>query len=145
LSRPAAALLRTGRQRRICCGLYGSYWGLRMGRLTKSPENFWDRPLPELFQLLQASPAGLTTQEASRRLRLYAVEEIQKQIAITAVVIRDGRAQNLSAAELVPGDIIRLKAGDLVQADARFAGREGPACARISAHWGVSAGREDKG
>ncbi len=27
-----------------------------MGRLTKSLENFWDRPLPELFQLLQASP-----------------------------------------------------------------------------------------
>jgi P-type Mg2+ transporter len=49
----------------------------------------------------------------------HAVEEIQKQIAISAVVIRDGQVQELPVAELVPGDIIRLKAGDLVPADAR--------------------------
>ena len=151
-------------------------------------EDFWDRPLQELFQQLQATPAGLTTEEASRRLRLYgpnslvresrfaalfsffgffanplviilvvasgvslalgehvggliiiaivlfsvllnflmefqarhAVEEIQKQIAITAAVMRDGREQQLPVAELVPGDIVRLKAGDLVPADARL-------------------------
>ena len=162
--------------------------GLRMGRQTTSFEGFWDRPLQELFQLLQATPAGLTTEEASRRLRLYgpnslvqesrfaallsffgffanplviilvvasgislalgehiggliiiaivlfsvllnflmefqarhAVEEIQKQIAITAAVLRDGREQELPIAELVPGDIVRLKAGDLVPADARL-------------------------
>ncbi len=150
--------------------------------------DFWDKPLPELFQLLQTSPAGMTTEEATRRLRLYgpntlvaesrftsllsffgffanplviilvvasgvslalgehlggliiitivlfsvilnfsmefqarhAVEEIQKQIAITAVVIRDGGEQELPTAQLVPGDIIRLKAGDLVPADARL-------------------------
>jgi P-type Mg2+ transporter len=162
--------------------------GLRMGRRTTSLEGFWDRPLQELFQLLQATPAGLTTEEASRRLRLYgpnslvqesrfaallsffgyfanplviilviasgvslalgehvggliiiaivlfsvllnflmefqaqhAVEEIRKQIAITAAVMRDGREQELPIAELVPGDIVELKAGDLVPADARL-------------------------
>jgi len=50
----------------------------------------------------------------------HAVEEIQKQIATTAAVMRDGREQELPIAELVPGDIIRLKAGDLVPADARL-------------------------
>ena len=50
----------------------------------------------------------------------HAVEEIQKQIAITSVVMRDGQPRELSIAELVPGDIIRLKAGDLVPADARL-------------------------
>ena len=50
----------------------------------------------------------------------HAVEEIQKQIAITAAVMRDGREQQLPVAELVPGDIVRLKAGDLVPADARL-------------------------
>lgn len=50
----------------------------------------------------------------------HAVEEIRKQIAITAAVIRDGREQELPIAGLVPGDIIRLKAGDLVPADARL-------------------------
>lgn len=159
-----------------------------MAGRTTPLDAFWDKPLPELLQLLQASSTGLTTEEANRRLRLYgpnslgresrftvlfsffsffanplviilvvasgislalgehvggliiiaiilfsvllnflmefqarhAMEEIQKQIAITAVAIRDGREQNLPTAELVPGDIIRLKAGDLVPADARL-------------------------
>ena len=159
-----------------------------MRRETTSIKGFWDRPLPELLQLLQATPAGLTTEDAGRRLRLYgpnsmvqesrfaslfnffgyfanplviilvvasgvslalgehvggliiiaivmssvllnflmefqarhAVEDIRKQIAITATVVRDGREQELPVAKLVPGDIVRLKAGDLVPADARL-------------------------
>jgi Mg2+-importing ATPase len=50
----------------------------------------------------------------------HAVEEIRKQVATTAVVIRDGREQEKPVAELVPGDIIRLNAGDLVPADCRL-------------------------
>jgi Mg2+-importing ATPase len=160
----------------------------RMERGATPLEGFWDRPLQELFQLLQATPGGLTTDEASRRLRLYgpnslveesrfaaifsffrlfanplviilivasgvslalgesvggliiiaivllsvllnffmefqarhAVDEIRKQIAITAAVIRDGREQELPIANLVPGDIVQLKAGDLVPADGRL-------------------------
>ncbi|MFI5096727.1 MAG: magnesium-translocating P-type ATPase [Candidatus Acidiferrales bacterium] len=159
-----------------------------MEQKATSFEGFWDRPLQELLQLLQTTPAGLTADEAGQRLRLYgpnslvresrfavlfsffsffanplviilviasgislalgeqvggliiiaivlfsvllnflmefqarhAVEEIQKQIATTAAVVRDGREQELPVAELVPGDIIRLKAGDLVPADARL-------------------------
>ncbi|HZM10625.1 MAG TPA: magnesium-translocating P-type ATPase [Candidatus Limnocylindrales bacterium] len=159
-----------------------------MGKPATSDESFWDRPLHELFELLPATPAGLTTEEARRRLRLYgpnsfvhesrfaallsffgffrnplvvilviasgvslalgehvggliilaivlfsvilnflmefqarhAVEDIQKQIALTAAVVRDGREQELPTAELVPGDIVRLNAGDLVPADARL-------------------------
>jgi E1-E2 ATPase len=50
----------------------------------------------------------------------HAAEDIQKQIAITAAVVRDGREQQRPTVELVPGDIIRLNAGDLVPADARL-------------------------
>lgn len=50
----------------------------------------------------------------------HAVEEIQKQVATTAAVLRDRREQEIPVAELVPGDIIRLNAGDLVPADARL-------------------------
>jgi len=148
----------------------------------------WDTPLRDLLELLQATPAGLTSDEAKRRLRLHgpnslvresrfatlvsflrlfanplviiliaasavsivlgdpvggviiiaivllsvllnffmefqarhAVEAIRKQVATTAAVVRDGREQELPVAELVPGDIIRLNAGDLVPADARL-------------------------
>src|ERR1039457_7344275 len=50
----------------------------------------------------------------------HAVEKIQKQVATTAAVIRDGKEQELPVAELVPGDVIRLNAGDLVPADCRL-------------------------
>ena len=159
-----------------------------MGRQAIPLDGFWDLPLRELLQVLQTTQGGLTTDEASWRLRLYgpnnlvqesrfalllsflafftnplvlilvaaagislalgehvggviiiaivlfsvclnflmefqaqhAVEEIRKQIAITAAVMRDGREQELPVAELVPGDVVRLKAGDLVPADARL-------------------------
>lgn len=38
-------------------------------------------------------------------------------------VIRDSRARRVSAHELVPGDLIRLEAGDRVPADSKLAGR----------------------
>ena len=149
---------------------------------------FWEKPRADLLELLQATPAGLTSAEAQRRLRLHgpnsmvgesrfaallsllrflinplviillvasgislalgdsvggmiiiamvllsvllnffmefqaqhAVEEIRKQVATTAAVVRDGREQEMPVAELVLGDIIRLNAGDLVPADARL-------------------------
>jgi len=159
-----------------------------MEKEDKNLVDFWNKPLQDLLQFLQATPAGLTTGEAAQRLRLYgpnslmqesrfagllsffrffanplvlillvasgvsmglgdqiggsiiiaivllsvllnffmefqaqhAVEEIRKQVAITAAVMRDGREQELPIAELVPGDIVRLNAGDLVPADARL-------------------------
>ena len=50
----------------------------------------------------------------------HAVEDIRKQVATTAAVLRDGNELELPVAELVPGDIVRLKAGDLAPADARL-------------------------
>lgn len=47
------------------------------------------------------------------------VEQLADQVAITARVVRDGQAQDLSVAELVPGDLVLLSAGNLVPADAR--------------------------
>lgn len=150
--------------------------------------SYWETPLAGLLQQLQTTPAGLTSQEAARRLLLYgpnslvkesrfatllvflrffanplviillaastislilgdpvggliiiamvllsvvlnffmefqarhAVEEIQKQVATTAAVVRDGREQELPVADLVQGDLIRLNAGDLVPADLRL-------------------------
>ena len=159
-----------------------------MGKPATSFEGFWDQPLQELLQQLPATAAGLTSEDAARRLRQcgpnslvrqsrfavlisffgffanplviilvvasgvslalgehvggliiiaivlfsvllnflmefqaqHAVEEIRKQIAVTAVVLRDGREQELPVADLVPGDVVRLKAGDLVPADGRL-------------------------
>ena len=161
---------------------------MRTDQPTTPVEGFWDTPRTELLEQLKATPAGLTSDEAQRRLGLYgpnsmvkesrfavlfsllrflinplviillvasgisialgdpvgggiiiaivllsvllnffmefqaqhAVEEIRKQVATTAAVTRDGREQEMPVADLVPGDIIRLNAGDLVPADARL-------------------------
>ena len=50
----------------------------------------------------------------------HVVAQIQKQVATTATVLRDGQEQQLPVAVLVPGDVIRLNAGDLVPADSRL-------------------------
>jgi P-type Mg2+ transporter len=49
-----------------------------------------------------------------------AVERLRTGVALTSTVLRDGKWVELPRHELVPGDIIRLVAGDLVPADARL-------------------------
>jgi H+-transporting ATPase len=49
-----------------------------------------------------------------------AIAALRKQLAIKAKVKRDGKWTDPSAKELVPGDVIRLKLGDIVPADARL-------------------------
>jgi len=48
-----------------------------------------------------------------------AVEALKKMTAPTARVIREGSEKTISAAEVVPGDVLVLAAGDRVAADAR--------------------------
>ncbi len=49
-----------------------------------------------------------------------AVEALRKKLALTSRVLRDGRWQELDARNLVPGDVIRLRPGDIIPADARL-------------------------
>jgi Mg2+-importing ATPase len=49
-----------------------------------------------------------------------AVNELRAGVVTTATVKRDGQWRELPRRELVPGDVIRLSAGDLVPADARL-------------------------
>ena len=49
-----------------------------------------------------------------------AVERLRAGVALTSTVLRDGTWAELPRRELVPGDVIRLSAGDLVPADARL-------------------------
>jgi Mg2+-importing ATPase len=43
---------------------------------------------------------------------------LKQSVALTADILRDGVFQSVPAAEVVPGDIIRVRAGDIVPADA---------------------------
>ncbi len=49
-----------------------------------------------------------------------AIEALKAKLAVKARVIRDGKWINPAARELVPGDVIRMRLGDIVPADARL-------------------------
>ncbi|MGE3686877.1 MAG: cation-translocating P-type ATPase [Acidimicrobiia bacterium] len=49
-----------------------------------------------------------------------AVAALQRMTATTATVVRDGREERVTAAEIVPGDVMLLAEGDAVSADARL-------------------------
>jgi Ca2+-transporting ATPase len=49
-----------------------------------------------------------------------AIEALRRMAALTATVLRDGEEGEIPARDLVPGDVILLRAGDVVPADARL-------------------------
>jgi Ca2+-transporting ATPase len=59
---------------------------------------------------------GFLQEDRARR----ALEALQKLSAPTARVLRDGALESIPARDLVPGDVIRIEAGDYVPADARL-------------------------
>jgi H+-transporting ATPase len=50
------------------------------------------------------------------------IELLKKRLAVKAIVLRDGKWVQVPARELVPGDIIRLRLGNIVPGDAKLVG-----------------------
>lgn len=50
----------------------------------------------------------------------HSIEALKKMSSPTATVIRDSREQRINSESVVPGDIIKLKSGDMVCADCRL-------------------------
>lgn len=57
------------------------------------------------------------TQERSAEKSLNALKQLNSP---TSIVLRDGRQQEISSDDIVPGDIMLLKTGNLISADARL-------------------------
>ena len=53
-----------------------------------------------------------------------AIERLRETVTSTASVLRDGDWKEIPRREIVPGDIVRVFAGDLVPADARLMNRK---------------------
>ncbi len=49
-----------------------------------------------------------------------AIDALKKKLALGARALRDGRWASIPARELVPGDVIRVRLGDIVPADAKL-------------------------
>src|SRR3989337_4005840 len=66
--------------------------------------------------VLVSAVLGFTQEYRAER----ALEALKKMLSPNAVVIRDGKEVSISASEVVPGDILVLREGDKIPADARL-------------------------
>ena len=79
------------------------------------PREFFEPALILLIVVLNAVMGVMQESKAEK-----ALDALKSLSAPHARVIRDGEEQIIDAAMLVPGDVIRLEAGDFVPADARL-------------------------
>jgi H+-transporting ATPase len=78
------------------------------------------RHWPDFFIILLLLVANATIGFWEERQAGNAIDALKARLAIKARVQRDGKWVTPPARELVPGDIIRLRLGDIVPADARL-------------------------
>lgn len=83
--------------------------------IEKNPSEFFEPVLILLIVILNAVMGVMQENKAEK-----AMDALKNLSAPHAKVIRDGTLSVIDAANLVPGDIIRLEAGDFVPADARL-------------------------
>jgi H+-transporting ATPase len=69
-----------------------------------------------LFLLIMNAAVGFREEYQANN----AIAALKKQLAVQAKVKRDGKWVQIPARELVPGDIIRLRIGDIIPADSRL-------------------------
>ncbi len=79
------------------------------------PEGFFEPVLILLIVVLNAIMGVMQESKAEK-----ALDALKNLSAPHARVLRDGKEAVIDASELVPGDIIRLEAGDYIPADARL-------------------------
>ena len=79
------------------------------------PKEFFEPVLILLIVILNAIMGVMQESKAEK-----ALDALKSLSAPHARVIRDGEEKVIDAVELVPGDIIRLEAGDFIPADARL-------------------------
>jgi P-type Mg2+ transporter len=63
---------------------------------------------------------GISVNFAQTYRSQRAIQRLREHVSLTSTVLRDGKWQEVKRFEVVPGDVIRLSAGDLVPADGRL-------------------------
>ena len=91
-------------------------WMIEVAAILSGVVRHW----PDFFIILFLLVANAMVGFWEEREAGNAIEALKASLAIKARVKRDGKWLNPPARELVPGDTIRLRLGDIVPADARL-------------------------
>jgi H+-transporting ATPase len=101
----------------------GYFWGpipwmIEAAVILSAVDGHW----PDFFIILTLLVANAVVGFWEEHQAGNAIEALKAKLAIKAQVKRDGKWTNPAARELVPGDVIHLRLGDIVPADARLLG-----------------------
>ncbi len=91
-------------------------WMIEVAVILSGVVRHW----PDFFIILLLLVANAVVGFWEAREAGNAIEALKANLAVKARVKRDGKWINPPARELVPGDVIRLRLGDIVPADARL-------------------------
>jgi H+-transporting ATPase len=91
-------------------------WMIEIAVILSAVAKHWPDFGIILVLLLSNAVVGFWEEHAAGN----AIEALKARLAIKARVKRDGKWINPAARELVPGDVIRMRLGDIVPADARL-------------------------
>ncbi len=91
-------------------------WMIEIAVILSGAVGHW----PDFFVILLLLLANAIVGYTEERQAGNAIEALKAKLAINARVKRDGEWVTPAARELVPGDAIRLRLGDIVPADARL-------------------------
>jgi len=91
-------------------------WMIEIAVILSGVVGHW----PDFFIILLLLVANAVVGFWEEREASNAIEALKAKLAVKARVKRDGNWINPPARELVPGDVIRMRLGDIVPADARL-------------------------
>lgn len=91
-------------------------WMIEVAVILSGVVRHW----PDFFIILLLLLANAVVGFLEERQAGNAIEALKAKLAVKARVKRDGKWVNPAARELVPGDVIRMRLGDIVPADARL-------------------------
>ncbi|MEO8828090.1 plasma-membrane proton-efflux P-type ATPase [Lapillicoccus sp.] len=91
-------------------------WMIEVAVVLSGAVGHW----PDFFIILVLLVANALVGFTEERQAGNAIDALKAKLAINARVRRDGEWVTPAARELVPGDVIRLRLGDIVPADARL-------------------------
>ena len=99
----------------------GYFWGpipwmIEVAAILSALVKHWGDLIIIVFLLVFNAVIGFWEEhEASN-----ALEALKEQLALKARVLRDGKWQEVEARDLVPGDVIRVRLGDIIPADVKL-------------------------
>ena len=101
--------------------LFGYFWGpipwmIEIAAVLSAAVGHWTDMAVILVLLAFNAVVGFVQESQAAN----AVDALKQQLALRARVLRDGEWGELDAADLVPGDIVRVRLGDVIPADLKL-------------------------